>query len=80
MKKYAVVFLLVVVATLMLGSLALWAYPASIRCPIDGEYMFFDHKVGYGPDSVCWYTHNHTVYDREGAHTEKHDAYVPCPD
>jgi hypothetical protein len=43
MKKHGLLFLLVV-AALTLGSLALWARPGSIKCPIDGEYMFFDRQ------------------------------------
>jgi hypothetical protein len=72
MKTYVLVFALIAAAA--------FSYPASIKCPIDGEYMFFDHKVGYGEDSVCWYAHTHNVFDSHGAHSEKHTAYIPCPD
>jgi len=75
MKNSVWLSLLVCVA-LALGSLALWAYPFSIKCPIDGEDMYFTHQVGYGRDAVCWYAHNYN----DGTHTVKHEAYVPCPD
>ena len=78
--KRSVLLAISVAFAILLGSLALWARPASIKCPIDGEYMFFDHQVGFGDDAVCWYTHNHTDYDAEGAHRVRHDAYVPCGD
>jgi hypothetical protein len=81
MKKHGLLFLLVV-AALTLGSLALWARPGSIKCPIDGEYMFFDRQVGYGHDAVCWYSHMATVQNPggQGVSRVKHEAYVPCGD
>jgi hypothetical protein len=79
MKKS--VFLYFVVAFVMAAaSTILWAYPGSIKCPTDGEYMFFDQKVGYGSEAVCWYKHKHTDFDAQGAHTVTHTAYIPCPD
>lgn len=76
-----VAFALVVVA-LTFGAVALWARPGSIKCPIDGEYMFFDRQVGYGQDAVCWYSHMAHVPnpDGQGFVTVKHEAYVPCGD
>ncbi len=72
-------FVLVVVA-LMLASVALWAHPVSISCPIDGEYMFFERQLGYGTDAVCWYSHIHANYEYGKPATEKHEAYIPCGD
>jgi hypothetical protein len=33
------------------------AHPFTIKCPIDGQSMMFDHQVGFGKDAVCWYSH-----------------------
>jgi len=57
-----------------------WAgsHPYSIKCPVDGNPMAYDHQVGYGRDAVCWYSHRNC--DGYPIHCEKHEAYIPCGD
>ncbi len=71
-----------VAVALTLASVALWAHPISIKCPIDGQDMFFDHQVGYGEDAYCWYSHiaNVPSPDGSGMVATKHEAYVLCGD
>jgi len=75
---------LLVVAALTAGSLALWAHPVSIKCPIDGDFMTFDHQVGTGDQAVCWYSHTAYVSnpdpDGVGPVAVKHKAYTSCDD
>lgn len=55
------------------------SHPFTIKCPVDGQGMMFDHQVGWGKDAVCWYSH--TVNDPQNVYRMvKHDAYIPCPD
>jgi hypothetical protein len=76
MKKLKFVAIaILLVATALLA----WAHPYSITCPIDGKSMLFDHKVGYGDQAVCWYSHTNneeTIPERAGYH----EAYVNCND
>ncbi len=75
MKKSSL-FLLLIPAILLFASLALWARPFTIKCPIDGEPMSFDHQVGFGDGAVCWYSHYGT--DPETGTSSKHQAYISC--
>jgi hypothetical protein len=78
MKKYA--FLLAFMIALCSIPLVppLQAHPYTITCPIDGGDMYFDHWVGYGKQTVCWYQHEGT--NPEYGYQEHHRAYIPCPD
>jgi hypothetical protein len=52
-------------------------HPFTVTCPRDGQQMMFDHQVGFGKDSVCWYSH--TVFDSEAGSLVKHEAHIACP-
>jgi hypothetical protein len=73
MKKTMLYTLLLILVALVGVALA---HPYNIKCPRDGEYMTFDHQVGYGDDAVCWYSHEHTIPGT--FNTEHHEAYIPC--
>ncbi len=47
--------LLASIALVMVFTLAITAYahPYSIKCPRDGQDMYFTHQVGYGKDAYC---------------------------
>lgn len=66
----------VIGALIALASIPLWAHPFNIKCPYDGDYMSFDHQVGYGRDAYCWYSHTHF----DGGKSVKHEAYISCDD
>jgi len=68
--------LLIALAILALVSLpdTLLAHPFSIKCPRDGQSMWFDHQVGFGRDAYCWYSHQ--AY--EEGEMVKHEAYISC--
>ena len=57
-----------------------WARPITIKCPVDNITMYFDHKVGYGDDAVCWYHHNAGYAPGDPKEYPAHDAYTPCGD
>lgn len=75
-NKY--VYALAVIAVIFALTSHLMAAPFTIKCPYDGQSMYGDHRVGFGQDAVCWYSH--TVWDSEQGRTVKHEAYISCGD
>jgi len=78
MKKALISVAWLVVGVAALTTLA-GAHPATIKCPIDGGPMTFDHQVGAGKDAVCWYSH-HGCDPQHPLVCGKHEAYVNCND
>lgn len=81
MEKKMVRLVVISAAVLLLLSLvaiAVVAHPYTVKCPRDGNDMYFDHQVGYGKDAVCWYTHD--AYEPGSFQSVKHEAYIQCND
>ena len=68
---------IVLVFTIAAISIAQAEQPFTIGCPYDGASMGLDHVVGFGPNRVCWYSHQ--VWDTQTGHMVKHQAYIACP-
>jgi hypothetical protein len=77
MERFVVRFVLGAVLTAGAVIAVAASYRTQITCPIDGQYMSFDHfGPGSGAEQVCWYSHD--WYDSDAHKTVHHTAYAPC--
>jgi hypothetical protein len=78
--------LIITILTLSLASLT-YATVQTATCPQDGETAGFTGNKKVDTDKpldrskdVCEYSHQHTVQDANGVHTETHTFWQNCGD